>query len=155
MLACVSLSQVRFKYEKTYLAGFVEMTQEWSQGQNKDVTRKFRRALLSVPGVTKVVFHPKGDNKQQRNFGNHYQEHNLAFSSQKKGTEAWMEFELTRDNHIDGDSIFTVTACFRLPVREHIMEAWRVLIKACRSNALLPTVVDENYLPEGHPGAGH
>ncbi len=38
-----------------------------------------------------------------------------------------------------------MTACFKLPVREYIMEAWSVLIKACRPNAFLPTVVDENY----------
>ena len=55
-----------------------------------------------------------------------------------------MEFELTRHNNLDGPMNFTVTACFRMPVREHIMEAWRVLIKACRPNALLSTVVDEN-----------
>ena len=118
-LAFVSLSQVRFKYEKTDLAGFVEITQKWSQGKNTDVIRKFWHDLLAVRGVSKALFHPKGDKKQQRNFGNHYQEHNFAVFTEKTGTEAWMEFELTRNNHIDGDSNFTVTACFRLPVREH------------------------------------
>ena len=56
-----------------------------------------------------------------------------------------MEIELTRNDHMSGEHNFTVTACFKQPRREHVPEAWRVLTQVCRSNALLPTVVDMNY----------
>ena len=146
-------------------AGFIEMTSEWSQDSPHAVIRKFRHALLAVPGVTQVTLHPEGTKKQQNNGGSHYQEHNFVVYTEKSG-QHWMEFELTRNDHMSGNYNFTVTACFKQPRREHVPEAWRVLTHACRSNALLPTVVDMNYrkaiatlgvgLPKGvhDPGRG-
>ena len=147
------------------VAGFIEMASEWSQGSPHAVIRKFRHALLAVPGVTQVTLHPEGTKKQQNNGGSHYQEHNFVVYTEKSG-EHWMEFELTRNDHTSGNYNFTVIACFKQPCREHVPEAWRVLTHACRSNALLPTVVDMNYrkaiatlgvgLPKGvhDPGRG-
>ena len=83
-LAFASPSQVRFKYENTDMAGFVEMTQEWSQGIAKGVITKFRHALLAVPGVTQVKLHPQGTERQQNNPGNHYQEHKFVVSTQRQ-----------------------------------------------------------------------
>ncbi len=62
---------------------------------------------------------------------------------------------------LSGDHNFTVTACFKQPRREHVPEAWHVLIRACRSNALLLTVVAMNYrkviatLGVGLPNGAH
>lgn len=138
------MSQVRFEYENITLAGFIEMSPEWSQDSPKVVIRKFRHALLAVPGITQVKLHPEGTKKQQNNGGSHYQEHNFVVYTETTG-QHWMEFELTRNDHMSGEHNFTVTACFKQPRREHVPEAWRVLTQACRSNALLPTVVDMNY----------
>ena len=141
-------------------AGFIEMASEWSQDSPHAEIRKFRHALLAVPGVTQVTLHPECTKKQQNNGGSHYQEHNFVVYTEKSGRH-WMEFELTRNDHMSGDHNFTVTACFKQPRREHVPEAWRVLTHACRSNALLPTVVAMNYrkaiatLGVGLPNGAH
>ena len=126
------------------VACFIEMSSEWSQDSPHAVIRKFRHALLAVPGVTQVTLHPEGTKKQQNNGGSHYQEHNFVVYTEKIG-QHWMEFEVTRNDHMSGEHNFTVTARFKQPRREHVPEAWHVLTHACRSNALLPTVVDINY----------
>ena len=125
-------------------AGFIKMSSEWSQDSPHAVIHKFRQALLAVLGVTQVTLHPEGTKKQQNNGGSHYQEHNFVVYTEKS-RHIWMEFELTRNDHMCGNYDFTVTAYFKQPRREHVPEAWRFLTHACRSNALLPTVVDMNY----------
>ena len=75
-------------------AGFMEMASEWSQDSPHAVIRKFRHALLGVPGVTKVAL-------QQNNGGSHYQENNFVVYTEKSG-QHWMEFELTRNDHMSG-----------------------------------------------------
>ena len=51
----------------------------------KDVIRKFRHALLAVPGVTQVTLYPEGTKKQQNNGDSHYQEHNFVVYTEKSG----------------------------------------------------------------------
>lgn len=138
------MHQVRFAYENTALAGFAEMTPEWSYGLPTDVIRKFRQALLAVDGITLVQLHPKGTKAEQKNIGDHYQDQNFAVYTYKTGTH-WMEFELTRKDHMTGADNFTVTACFKLPKREYVPEAWRVLTEVCLPSALLPDVVVKNH----------
>ena len=140
--------KARFQYEKTKLAGFVEMSHEWSTAKNAStVITKFRQALLAVPGVTKVQRHPKGSKVQQGNIGNHFQDHNFVVSSEKTG-DRWIEFELTRFTHAAGqpdDWNYTVSACFKPPQKHLVAEAWRIPFHDCKPNALLPNVVDMNY----------
>ena len=56
-----------------------------------------------------------------------------------------MEFELTRHNHLDSATNFTVTALFKMPPKNLVKEAWRVLRGACMQSALLPEIVNQNY----------
>ena len=123
---------MRFAYQNTDGAGFVEMSHEWSAGTPSDVITKFRQALLAVKGVTQVDRHPKGSKTEQNNPGNHYQEHTFVVNTQVTGDRVFIEFELTRHNHIVGiteeSSKYTVTACFRKPSDPYVAEAWRVLV---------------------------
>ena len=108
----------RLAYENNELIGFAEMTPEWSSGQKNVVVDKFKKALLSVPGVTSVRFHPKGHKTVQNNIGNHFQHHNSVVTSNKTGNH-WIEFELTRHQHAQA-KVFTVAACFKQPKKLHI-----------------------------------
>ena len=103
----------RLAYENNELIGFAEMTPEWSSGHRIVVIEKFRIALLSVPGVTSVTFHPKGHKTTQGNIGDHFQHHNFVVTSNKTGNH-WIEFELTRHQHVQAE-VFTVSACFKQP----------------------------------------
>ena len=141
---CSFLLQVRYAYEKTDIQGFIEMTPEWSAGDKKDVIRKFRQALLAVPGVTQVRMHPLGSKTTQGNMGNHYQDHNFAVYTKESGTK-YLEFELTRNHHLDSASTFTVSALFKMPPKHLAKDAWWVLRGACLQNALLPEIVNKNY----------
>ena len=127
----------RLAYENNELIGFAEMTPEWSSGKKILVIDKFKRALLSVPGVTSVRFHPKGNKALQLNKGNHYQHHNFVVTSKKTGNR-WIEFELTRNQHVQKD-IFTVSACIKQPKKPHIEEGWRILLAACRAKIRQPS----------------
>ena len=78
--------RVRFSYSKGSWAGFIEMSREWSEGEPKDVIRKFRQALLAAPGVTQVGLHPKGSKTKQGNPGvGHYQDTNFAVRTKRTG----------------------------------------------------------------------
>ena len=107
-------SQARSEDENITLAGFIEMSPQWSQGSPKDVIRNFRHALLAVPGITQVTSHPEGTKRQQNIKGNHYQVHNFVVFTEKTGTH-WIEFELKENDHKSEDHNFTVTACFKQP----------------------------------------
>ena len=76
----------RLAHENNELIGFAEMTSDWSRGANIQVIDKFKKALLSVSGVTSVVYHPKGNKASQNNKGNHYQDHNFVVTSKKLGS---------------------------------------------------------------------
>ena len=77
--------RARYNYKDTSWAGFIEMTPSWSAGDADDVIRKFRHALLAVPGVTQVARHPAGTKSEQGNHGNHYQEHNFVVGTTETG----------------------------------------------------------------------
>ena len=79
------MPQVRYSYEKTDIQGFIEMTPAWYEGESKDAIRKFRQALLAVPGVMKVALHPLGDNTAQGNVGNHFQPWSFAVYTKDSG----------------------------------------------------------------------
>ena len=71
----------RLAYENNELIGFAEMTSDWSSGAKIKVIDKFKKALLSVPAVTSVGYHPKGNKTLQNNKGNHYRHHNFVVTS--------------------------------------------------------------------------
>ena len=85
----VFLSQVRFGYKNMTLAGFIAMSSEWSEDSPHAVIRKFRHALLAVPGVTQVTVHPEGTKKQQNNGGSHEQEHNFVVYTENLDNTGW------------------------------------------------------------------
>ena len=98
------------------------MTQDWSQGEPQAVIDKFRQALLAVPGVIRVDYHPLGTKVEQGNVGNHFQPHNFALSSSASG-KRFLEFELSRHNHDDKALKFTVTALFEKPPLDLVKDA--------------------------------
>ena len=132
----------RYTYNETSWSGFIELTPAFSVGPPADVIRNFRIALLEVPGVTQVALHPKGNKTQQGNFGSHYQHHNFVVTT-RKTQRKWIEFELTRHNHMNAGP-FTVSAMFKTPPHEFVPEAWRVLRAACQGKELLPNVAKQS-----------
>ena len=85
----------RSRYAKDSWAGFIEMRQEWPEGEPKDVIRKIRQALLAAPGVTQVCLHPKGSKTQPGNQSvGHDQHHNFAVRTKRTGPNDFLEFEL-------------------------------------------------------------
>ena len=91
--------RARYSYGGKTLASFIELTPRFLHGLHKDdVIQKFRHALQAVPGVSRVIDHPKGSKTQQGNPGDHYQETNFYVYSEENPGRG-MEFELTRNDH--------------------------------------------------------
>ena len=72
------------------------------------------------------------------------QPHNFAVYAVDSGTK-YLEFELTRNQHLDNAATFTVSALFKMPPKHLAKDAWRILCDACTANALLPEIVNQNY----------
>ena len=108
------------------------MTPEWSGGAPPAVIEKFRQALLAVPGVIRVEMHPLGSKEKQGNIGNHYQPHDFAVYTVDSGKK-YLEFELTRNRHLDSIPIFTVSALFKMPPKHLVkMRGGSCTPHACR-----------------------
>ena len=74
--------------------------------------------------------HPLGSKEKQGNIGNHYEPHDFAVYTVDSGKKM-LEFELTRNRHLDSIPIFTVSALFKMPSKHLVKDAWRIL-RACR-----------------------
>ena len=135
--------RARYSYGGETLASFIELTPRFLHGLHKDdVIQKFRRALQAVPGVSRVIDHPRGSKTQQGNQGDHYQETNFYVYTEYTPNRG-MEFELTRNDHAKYRRVdFTVSAAFKPPPLDLASEAWRILRAACYGSELLPSAVD-------------
>ena len=99
----------------------------------------WKELLESVPGVKRVILHPKGSKEEQGNDGNHYQKHNFYVYSSAYPSLGW-EFELSRHQHSKDPRLpFTVTALFKnVGNRAKQLVAWRILCASVAGRELLP-----------------
>ena len=142
--------RARYTYGGQTLASFIELAPRFLHGLNKDdVIEKFRHALQAVPGVSRVIDHPRGSKTQQGYQGDHYQETHFYVYSEEN-PDRGMEFELTRNDHAkDMRMDFTVSAAFKPPPPDLAQEAWRILRAACYGSELLPSAVDNEARRRG------
>ena len=119
---------VRYIYRQTTLANFIELKSE----QPPMTPEEFFALLSAVPGVLKVVPHPKSK------LG--YQQHTFLVYSQAYPPHA-IEFELTTHNHVKDCS--TISALYKSQRnRSQALEAWRILKHSVAGRELNADVVE-------------
>jgi hypothetical protein len=126
---------MRFRYDDN-MAGFIELAPGPASAMTPE---EFGDLLRRVPGVDRVIRHPKGTKTAQGNVGAHLQEHNwMVYSMLARGRG--MEFEITRNKHARESGMpYTITAMFKHQADgRSCLEAWRILRAAVRGKELLP-----------------
>ena len=108
---------VRYIYRQTTLANFIELKSE----QPPMTPAEFFELLSAVPGVLKVVPHPKSK-LEQKKFGHHYQQRTFLVYSQAYPRHG-MEFELTTHNHEKNCS--TISALYKTQGNRPRAMAWQ------------------------------
>ena len=125
----------RYAYSEDSRAAFIELSPP-----NMTVN-EFKTRLENTRGVVGVRLHPKGTKTQQNNVGKHYQEHNFMVNSHVHPGKD-MEFELSTHNQLnDGTRPKTVTALFKQTSQVVFLEAYRILVEACKGKELLPDMI--------------
>ena len=130
----------RYRYEPSAKCAFIELHPD-----HVLTPEDWKPLLEAVPGVQKVVLHPKGSKQDQGNVGDHYQTW-IFYVYSHLYPKHGMEFELTRHDHMKllPDRSFTVTAMFKeQPDHVHLLEAWRILRHSLHGKELLPSVVEQ------------
>ncbi len=126
---------MRYIYQETTLANFIELKSE----QPPMTPAEFFELLSAVPGVLKVVPHPKSK-LEQKKFGHYYQERAFLVYSRAHPRHG-MEFELTTHNHVKNCS--TISALYKSQGnRSRAMEAWRILKHSVAGRELNADVVE-------------
>ena len=125
----------RYEYQASSTAGFIEL--HWKYVLSD---AEWRNLLEAVPGVEKVTPHPKGNNKEQNNVGDHCQEHYMVYSELCPSKP--IEMGLTRNQHSAKSYKYTLSAMFKEQNADLVLEAWRILRAACKGKELIPAWVD-------------
>ena len=123
---------MRYRYKSTSRAGFIELAAEHVMTGDE-----FVQCLRAVEGVTNVR-QQKSKSEQQGRPGCHELEHNLLVESDRFSGRS-IEFGFTRHDHMKGaHHPRTVTACFKVPPRDLLVEAWLILLSVACDKELEP-----------------
>ena len=127
----------RLGYQESSTGGAIEL-------KGRLEVDAWRKLLEKVPGVKKVILHPKGSKEEQGNYGDHYQKHNFYVYSYAYPYVGW-EFELSRHQHSKKAGLkFTVTALFKnVGSRVKQLTAWRILCASVAGRELLPKYAED------------
>ena len=73
----------------------------------------------------------------QGNVGSHHMERNIKVYSALCGQGRFLEFEVTRNNHMVSEKVpYTVSVCFKGPQPDLVPEAWRILCAVTEGKAV-------------------
>ena len=122
----------RFEYAENSNAGFVELSPAHPWG-----SQDLWEALKKVAGVRDVAW--QSSKSSQQNFGSHHMEQNIKVYSELCGKGRFLEFEVTRNQHMSSDKVpYAVSVCFKGPQPDLVPEAWRILCAVTEGKELFP-----------------